>query len=168
MVLNAARTVSRAATARQQELGLDLGQHLPPVVIDAQRIQQVIWNLLANAIKFTPEGGRITVRTRLADETTPGHDETALPPPRFVLIEVEDTGPGIPKKLLPLIWDRFWQADSSATRRHGGLGIGLTLVKELVEAHHGKVTAASESSGTIFTVRLPVADANDEFYDSLF
>ncbi|HYP54241.1 MAG TPA: ATP-binding protein, partial [Pyrinomonadaceae bacterium] len=80
---------------------------------------------------------------------------------QWVEIEVEDTGEGISRDFLPFIWDRFRQADSSATRRHGGLGIGLALVRELVEAHGGEVEAESAGSGAKFIVRLPVLEAEE-------
>jgi len=103
----------------------------------------VIWNLLSNATKFTPEGGSITVRVALKDFR--------------VELEVTDTGEGIESAFLPYVFDRFRQGDSSTTRRHGGLGLGLSLVRHLVEAHGGTVTAASPGmgGGTTITVRLP-------------
>jgi len=104
-----------------------------------------VWNLLSNAIKFTPEGGRVQVRL----SGTEGHAE----------ITVEDTGPGIRPEMLPHVFELFRQGDSSNTRAHGGLGLGLSVVRQLVELHGGTVHAASagEGAGSIFTVRLPLA-----------
>jgi len=162
IVQSAARNVRQAALARRLDLRLELADDLPPTIADAQRIQQVLWNLLTNAIKFTPAGGQVTVRTRLLDEGLQ-RGESAEDGSRIrrIEIEVEDTGEGIPSDFMPFLWDRFRQADSSATRRHGGLGIGLALVKELVEAHGGQVEAHSEGHGARFTVRLPVIDVEE-------
>src|SRR4029453_866378 len=110
---------------------------------DAHRLRQVIWNLLSNATKFTPEGGSITVRVAYHESR--------------VELEVIDTGEGIDPAFLPYVFDRFRQGDSSSTRRHGGLGLGLSLVRHLVEAHGGTVAAASagKGRGATITVRLP-------------
>ena len=114
---------------------------------DAARIQQIVWNLLANAIKFTPEGGRITVRLR-TDR-------------RDAEISVADTGVGIRPEFLPQIFDRFQQADQSITRRFGGLGLGLSIVKHLAELHGGSIRAESPGigQGATFTVVLPASAA---------
>jgi PAS domain S-box-containing protein len=114
---------------------------------DAARLQQVIWNLLSNAIKFTPAGGTVALSVRA---TGPA-----------VEIEVTDTGIGIPVEFLPRLFERFWQADGTTTRTHGGLGIGLALVRHLVEAHGGEVEASSrgEGRGSTFVVRLPLRRA---------
>jgi PAS domain S-box-containing protein len=108
---------------------------------DPRRLQQVVWNLLVNAVKFTPDGGRVMVRLDRTDAA--------------VSIEVADTGQGIDADLLPRIFDPFWQGD--VRRRHGGLGLGLTIVRTLVEAHGGQVEAASDGvgRGATFRVRLP-------------
>jgi PAS domain S-box-containing protein len=115
---------------------------------DAERLQQVIWNLLSNSVKFTPSGGSIAIRV-----DQPQRDA--------VRIAVRDTGQGIPRKVLPLIFERFRQGDSSTTRAHGGLGLGLAIVKNIVELHGGSVAASSEGEGrgTTFTITLPLATA---------
>ena len=120
---------------------------LPPVVGDPARLQQVIWNLLSNAVKFTPEGGRVT----LVMHRVGSHVE----------IVVTDTGIGIRAEFLGHLFERFRQSDSSVTRRYGGLGIGLSIVKQLVELHGGSVTAESdgEGKGASFRVRLPISEA---------
>ena len=112
---------------------------------DAARLQQAIWNLLSNAIKFTPAGGRIEVSLTQEAET--------------VEISVRDTGVGIRPDVLPQVFDRFHQADQSITRRFGGLGLGLSIVKHLVELHGGSVQAESpgEGEGATFVIRLPIA-----------
>lgn len=116
-----------------------------PIAADPGRLQQVVWNLLSNAIKFTPPDGRVRVTIRERD----GQAE----------IGVADTGIGIGAEFLSHVFDRFRQADASTTRRHGGLGLGLSIVKHLVEQHGGTVAAASagEGHGAAFTVRLPLA-----------
>lgn len=114
---------------------------------DPQRLQQVIWNLLANAIKFTPVGGRVEVEIRYDRQEA--------------RIQVRDTGEGISEDFLPFVFDRFRQANSSSTRKHGGLGLGLAIVRHLVELHGGTVTVESNGRGcgTSFTVRLPLRAA---------
>ena len=116
-----------------------------PAWADAHRLQQVVWNLLSNAIKFTPAGGRVSVAVDREDP--------------HVVVRVADTGQGIAPEFLPFIFDRFRQADSTTTRAHGGLGLGLAIVHHLVTLHRGTVAAASEgpNRGTIFTVRIPLA-----------
>ncbi len=116
---------------------------------DAERLQQVIWNLLSNSVKFTPSGGAITIRV-------------GQPQRENVRIAVTDTGQGIARKLLPVIFERFRQGDSSTTRAYGGLGLGLAIVKNIVELHGGSVSAASdgEGRGATFTISLPVTTAS--------
>lgn len=112
---------------------------------DSGRLQQVVWNLLSNAIKFTPRGGQVQIT--LAKVNSQVH------------VQVSDTGIGIPSQLLPHVFERFRQEDGSTTRRHGGLGLGLSIVRSLVELHGGTVDAASEgeNDGSTFTIRLPLA-----------
>jgi signal transduction histidine kinase len=118
------------------------------VLVDATRFQQVIWNLVSNAIKFTPEGGRVTVAGAPDEEGQ-------------VVLRVSDTGEGIDAEFLPHVFERFRQADASPTRRHGGLGLGLSIVQHLVELHGGAVCAHSEGRGrgAVFTVTLPSVPA---------
>jgi GAF domain-containing protein len=159
VILDAAQVVRPTALARRLEMRLELDEHLPMAHVDPHRLQQVVWNLLNNAVKFTSEGGRIIVRSRLIDSAGIMLVDDESEPVRWIVIEVEDTGEGISPEFLPYVWDRFRQADGSSTRRHGGLGIGLALVKELVEAHGGQVSAKSEGGGATFTVRLPLTGA---------
>ena len=114
---------------------------------DSARLQQIVWNLLSNAIKFTPAGGRVRVELRRHAD--------------FAELQVIDSGEGIAPELLPRVFERFWQADSSSTRTRGGLGLGLAIVKHLVLLHGGTVDAASAGlgQGATFTVRLPLAAA---------
>jgi signal transduction histidine kinase len=158
VILDAVQVVRPSAVVRRQELRLELDDYLPIAQVDPHRIQQVVWNLLNNAVKFTPEGGRVTIRSRLIDSEGIMLTDDETEPVRWIVIEVEDNGEGIPQEFLPYVWDRFRQADGSSTRRHGGLGIGLALVKELVEAHGGMVSARSEGGGATFTVRLPMTN----------
>jgi signal transduction histidine kinase len=133
------------AVAHQNNLTLaaDLSPHLPLIQGDAVQLRRMLDNLLTNAVKFTPAGGQITIRLYAADE--------------HVELEVSDTGIGIPAEKLPRIFDRFYQIDGSTTRRYGGVGLGLALVKEIVESHGGTVTVESEvGRGTTFRVTLPI------------
>jgi PAS domain S-box-containing protein len=136
--------VRPAAEAKGVELYAAIAASEEQVTGDPARLQQVIWNLLSNAVKFTLKGGRVELGLERADP--------------YVRITVSDTGCGIAPELLPYLFDRFRQADSSSTRRHGGLGIGLALVKHLVELHGGEVRAESpgEGQGATFTVDLPI------------
>jgi signal transduction histidine kinase len=148
-------SVRQSALARGVDLRVELDESLPRTIADEQRVQQILWNLLSNAIKFTRAGGRVTMRTRLVEDGAGEAGALA----RWIELEVEDTGDGIAPDFLPHVFERFRQADSSTTRRHGGLGIGLSLVKELTEAHGGAVTAESEPGrGSRFNVRLPVVE----------
>lgn len=165
VIFDAVQAVQPSVTARHLHLRLELSEDVPSTSLDAGRMQQVLWNLLNNAVKFTPEGGEIIVRSRLLE--TGGNlivDENETS--RWIVIEVEDTGEGIAPDFLPYVWDRFRQADGSSTRRHSGLGIGLALVKELVEAHGGQVEARSDGRGATFTVRLPVITIEDAASES--
>lgn len=140
----AVEAVRPAAAARGTEIAVELDAAAGPVVGDPARLQQVAWNLLSNAIKFTPHGGKVQVRLRRAG------DHAAL--------TVADDGVGIEPDFLPHVFERFRQADSSRTRAFGGLGLGLNIVRHLVEAHGGTVQAASEGTGkgATFTVQLPI------------
>jgi PAS domain S-box-containing protein len=136
-------TVRSAAEAKGVTLVADFGPQPEQSLGDSMRLQQVVWNLLTNAIKFTPEGGRVELRMEGAGDN--------------VRITVSDTGKGIEPEFLPFVFDPLRQADSSSARRYGGLGLGLSLVKHLVELHGGTITAASEGAGrgSTFTVTLP-------------
>lgn len=116
------------------------------VLGDANRLQQIIWNLLTNAIKFTPNGGKVEVRLSVEDQ--------------IACIEVMDTGQGISPEFLPFVFDYFRQADSSPTRSQGGLGLGLAIVRQLVEMHGGTVYAESQGDGqgATFTVKIPLLE----------
>jgi len=139
-----------SAEARGVTLDIDLDPSARHATCDATRMQQVVWNLVSNAVKFTPRGGRVGVKLF--------RDRSELH------IEVTDNGEGIDPEFLPYIFDRFRQADGSTRRQAGGLGLGLSIVKHLVEAHGGAIEARSVvGSGATFTVRLPVkAVAVDE------
>jgi signal transduction histidine kinase/DNA-binding response OmpR family regulator len=137
-----------AATAKELRLEVQMADDGPPLSIDPDRIQQVVWNLLSNAVKFTPAGGTISVRLqRITDESGD-----------WLSLRVTDTGQGIDAKFLPYVFDRFRQADSSSTRGHGGLGLGLTIVRHIVEQHGGRVLAESSGSGqgAALIVELPI------------
>jgi signal transduction histidine kinase len=119
-------------------------EELKVIAGDADRLQQVVWNLLSNASKFTPVGGRVAIRVT--------QDKT------YVEIEIVDTGPGIAREFLPHVFERFRQADGSTTRTHQGLGLGLAIVRHLVELHGGVISAENmgPGAGAVFTVKLPL------------
>jgi CheY-like chemotaxis protein len=134
-----------AAFAKQIEMSIHADHRGEAVWADPARLQQVMWNLLSNATKFTPEGGHIEVS--LSAQTG------------RLVVEVTDSGAGIPADFLPLVFERFRQADASTSRRHGGLGLGLAIAKQIVELHGGTIAAFSEGEdrGARFAVTLPLA-----------
>ena len=142
---SAVETIRPAAEAKSIRLDIVLDPRAAPIMGDPDRVQQAAWNLLSNAVKFTPKGGRVQLHLRRVNS--------------HIDVVVSDTGEGIAPEHLPYIFERFRQADTGSTRRHAGLGIGLSLVKHLVELHGGKVTAASPGvdQGATFTVTLPVS-----------
>jgi signal transduction histidine kinase len=125
------------------------------IFCDPSRMQQVIWNLLSNAIKFTPDGGQVTIGE--------GRERG------MVLLTVSDTGAGIEPQFLPHVFDRFRQQDPGSTRKHGGLGLGLSIVRHLVELHGGTIAAQSEGAGrgATFVVRIPLAEAAADRIDAV-
>jgi PAS domain S-box-containing protein len=145
--------VRPAADARGIHLQTTLDSLTSPINGDPDRLQQIIWNLLTNAIKFTPKGGRVEVRL----ERVESHVE----------LTIKDTGQGIDTELLPHVFDRFRQSDSSSTRRQGGLGLGLSIVRQLVELHGGTVEAESpgEGAGTTFKAILPLMSVHHQLSD---
>ncbi|MET0625430.1 MAG: PAS domain S-box protein [Pyrinomonadaceae bacterium] len=144
VVEQAVESARPAAEAKGIHLRHDLDRQVGPVSGDPARLQQVVWNLLTNAIKFTPAGGRVEVRVERADA--------------HVLIMVGDTGQGISREFLPYVFDRFRQQDGKSTRAHGGMGLGLSIVRHLVEMHGGTVRADSSGHGhgSTFTITLPL------------
>ena len=144
VIEGAVDAVRAAAEAKSLRITTDLDRRGVEVNGDANRMQQVMWNLLSNAVAFTPAGGSIHVAlVQKEGQAT---------------ISVRDSGRGIPRSFLPHMFERFRQADSTSTRRHGGLGLGLAIVRHLMELHHGTVTAESEGEGqgATFTVTLPL------------
>jgi signal transduction histidine kinase/ActR/RegA family two-component response regulator len=141
----AVETVRPAAEAKGIRLSALLDPAAETVLGDAERLQQVVWNLLSNAVKFAPNGGRVEVRLERADS--------------HVEIVVDDNGQGIKPEFLPYVFEHFRQEDGGKNRQHGGLGLGLAIVRQVVELHGGKVHAASEGlgKGATFTVALPIA-----------
>jgi signal transduction histidine kinase/CheY-like chemotaxis protein len=147
-VINAAiDSVELAAESKGIQLEVTMDPSARRVSGDSGRLQQAVWNLLANAVKFTPEGGSVRVQLERAQT--------------FARIKVSDTGEGIRPDFLPFIFDRFRQADGTSTRRHGGLGLGLAIVRHLVELHGGTVEVSSPGKGlgATFVISLPLASA---------
>ncbi|MBE9163504.1 PAS domain-containing protein [Tychonema sp. LEGE 06208] len=145
IILSALETVQLAAEAKKIQIETILNPDVGLVLGDTSRLQQVVWNLLSNAVKFTPEGGRVEVRL-----TQVGGQE--------VEIQVADTGKGIIPDFLPYVFEHFRQEDGATTRKFGGLGLGLAIVRQLIELHGGTVfvESAGEGQGATFTVRLPL------------
>ncbi|MEH2071945.1 MAG: GAF domain-containing sensor histidine kinase [Nostoc sp.] len=141
---SAIKSLQKKATSEQINLKLDL--QIDPerdrFIADAERVEQILWNLLTNAIKFTPESGNVTLRLWVEDDTA--------------IFQVEDTGIGIPEEKLPLLFEKFQQLDTPYRRRYEGTGLGLALTKQLVELHRGRIEIESTVSiGSIFTVWIP-------------
>ena len=150
VVRSAVNTVTPAAAAREINLQVVLDPRAGRILGDASRLEQIFWNLLSNAIKFTPKQGRVQVSLEHVDS--------------HVEVRVSDTGQGIAADLLPFVFDRFRQGDGGTQRRHGGLGLGLSLVKHLVEMHGGSVaaTSAGAGQGSAFMVSLPLQISTPE------
>jgi PAS domain S-box-containing protein len=150
VIHNAIEAVRASADAKKLRIHTLLDSSVGFVRGDPSRLQQILWNLLTNAVKFTPPGGRIQVVL----ERVNSHVE----------VVVEDTGIGIGADFLPFVFERFRQADAAMTRRHGGLGIGLSIVKTLVELHGGsvRVKSAGQNQGTTFVIALPVSQVTEE------
>jgi signal transduction histidine kinase len=144
--------VSGIAAERNVRLDSFIQDEAAVVWGDAGRLQQIVWNLLSNAVKFTPPGGHVTLRLESED--------------RQARLAVEDTGEGIGPEFLPYVFERFSQADTSSTRRHGGLGLGLAIVRDLVNAHGGTIAAesAGRGRGSRFVVTLPLGPRKSEPY----
>jgi len=150
-IVNAAiDSIRPAADAKGILLQPMLDPAAGPISGDADRLQQVVWNLLTNAVKFTPKGGKIQVKVQRINS--------------HVEIVVSDSGVGINKEFLPYVFDRFRQADGSTTRIHGGLGLGLSIVRQLVDLHGGSVGVESkgEGKGATFTITLPFVGVSSD------
>lgn len=151
-IVNAAQEAALAVIPAAQAKGVRIETHIPDTTVavigDPTRLRQIVWHLLANAIKFTPRDGVVGIDI----QTTPDH----------VVLTVYDSGPGIGPQFLPRVFDRFTQEDPSPTRTAGGLGVGLSLVRELVELHGGEIHARNREgrSGAIFTVKFPLQAAD--------
>ena len=147
LVIHAAIDAVRPA-AEAKEIDLRTHFESPDAIVkaDVERLQQILWNLLANAVKFTPQRGSVDVYLRRYGS--------------LAEIRIEDSGPGIPAEFLPRIFERFTQADSSSTRKHGGLGLGLAIVRHLVELHGGTVWAGNRdgNGGAVLVVSLPAIE----------
>jgi signal transduction histidine kinase/ActR/RegA family two-component response regulator len=153
VTLAAVDVIGPSAKAKQIDIRTRLDSRTQRVLGDQQRLQQIIWNLLSNAVKFTEAGGVVEIRVS--------------PVGKLTRLVVGDNGPGISPDFLPFVFERFRQSDASSSRRHGGLGLGLALVRDLVELHGGTVRAesAGEHRGALFTMDLPTAmspEANDD------
>ena len=170
-------TMRPAAEAKSIQLVLSIDPNVGMVSGDASRLQQVVWNLLSNAIKFTPQGGRVEIRlSRFVGahftEISASPRLNPINPPvpelrstdNYAQIQISDTGKGIRADFLPYVFDYFRQADASTTRNQGGLGLGLAIVRHLVELHGGTVCVESpgEGQGSTFTVRLPLMQVQPE------
>jgi len=152
----AVETVRPSVTAKNIDLDMELDSSARYIAGDRDRLQQIMWNLLSNAIKFTPSRGRIEVRLEQADV--------------HAQIVVRDNGQGIAAEFLPYVFDRFRQADTGTTRMSGGLGIGLAVVRHLVQAHGGTIEAVSAGAGlgATFMLRLPVRPSSIDAAQSPF
>jgi CheY-like chemotaxis protein len=151
----AVETVRPAAEAKAIELAMKVDPRIGETIADAARLQQVAWNLLSNAIRFTPHGGRVDVELERDDAR--------------IVLRVIDTGEGIHPDFLPHVFERFQQADSTPTRKHGGLGLGLAIVRHLVELHGGEVAVHSEGPGrgATFSVTLPIGTVPPDNLDDI-
>jgi PAS domain S-box-containing protein len=153
VIESAVESAKPAADAKGIRLQTFLDPQAGPVSGDTDRLQQIIWNLISNAVKFTPKSGRVQIRL----ERVNSHLE----------ISVSDTGQGIAPEFLPFVFERFRQGDSTTSRKHGGLGLGLSIARQLAEMHGGGISAASdgEGKGTTFVLTLPVAVVHSQSFE---
>jgi CheY-like chemotaxis protein len=144
LVDTAVESLRPAAEAKQIAVDVVLESPMPALAADGQRLKQVVWNLLSNAIKFTPSGGSVQIHLATVDGE--------------LVLSIADTGVGFQPEVASHLFERFRQGDSSSTREHGGLGLGLGIVRHVVELHGGTVTASSagENTGSTFVVRIPM------------
>lgn len=158
IINSALNTVRLAAQARSIQINTSLDKNVSQVQGDPTRLQQVVWNLLSNAIKFTPHGGQVDVSLTGVETTEANH------PVSQAQIQIKDTGKGIEPAFLPYVFDYFRQAESAKTRSEGGLGLGLAIVRHLVELHGGRITVASPGvgQGATFTIFLPTLKTSEE------
>ncbi len=138
-------TVRPAAEAKGISLSTIYNATVEAITCDSHRLQQMVWNLLTNAVKFTPPDGQVEIKIESGDDT--------------IQIIISDTGQGIAPEFLPFVFDRFRQEDNSSTRSHDGLGLGLAIVRHLAELHGGsvRVTSEGQDKGSTFTITLPVS-----------
>jgi two-component system, NarL family, sensor histidine kinase BarA len=161
LALDVLRTVSPAAAKKGVLLENRIEAKLPSMLVDKTRLRQVLLNLLDNAIKFTPSGGSVRLEVTSCSLARPSEANAAVfnLPRQAVQFTVQDSGIGIPEGELEKIFDAFYQVDGSATREHGGAGLGLSIVKRLVEGHGGTIAVESQvGRGTLFRVCIPVED----------
>jgi signal transduction histidine kinase len=161
-------TLSPVARKKEVELVLEADDTPCELAADAERLRQVFINLVDNAVKFTPKGGRVTVRSRVTDSAAAASDDDdsdvgavlLAPLLKEIEVRVADTGIGIPVGERAKVFDAFYQVDSSSTREYGGTGLGLSIVKRIVDAHGGRVSVEGNTpNGTVFVVALPSAQA---------
>ncbi|HEU5103787.1 MAG TPA: ATP-binding protein, partial [Roseiflexaceae bacterium] len=159
LVRGAIAPFEATAAERGVSLIVDLPDAPPQVLADPDRVRQVLHNLVANALRYTPAGGAITLAASLEthDEKLKAQDDNAAL--SFVRLQVSDSGPGIAAADLPHVFERFWRADRSRSRDHGGSGLGLAIAKQIVEAHGGQIGVESQFGvGTQFWFLLPSAE----------
>lgn len=167
IIQNTIETLSLAAEAKKIQVQTILRNDVKTIVGDSKRLEQIIWNLLSNAIKFTPQGGSVTIKLSqitACESLVMGQNKLQVPAVRelpitnYVQIQVIDTGIGICSERIPHIFERFYQGDISMTRSYGGLGLGLAIVRHLVELHGGIIDVESpgKDRGTTFSVKLPL------------
>jgi signal transduction histidine kinase len=157
-IVSALSTVAPTARRKRLTVEAELPPSLPPVHGDRDKIRQVLVNLLGNAVKFTPEGGRVTVRAEPASLKRPG-SESARDDRRGLRVAVTDSGIGIPPEAMAKIFDPFFQVDSSSTREYGGTGLGLSIVRSFIHAHGGAVWVESlPGAGSTFFFTVPLAE----------
>lgn len=157
MLINtAARTFANQAAERRIILEVSSTPDLPDISVDPQRMTQVLANLVANALRYTPDGGRISLRAASSSDTDLVRQEKNTGLAKAILLEVSDNGAGIAPEDMPHIFDRFWRSDRARVRDLGGAGLGLAIVKQITEAHGGKIQVVSElGKGSSFRVLLP-------------